>query len=251
MTFIGPNLSTFLRNCHTLTDQTTLRGLLAEMTEVLGFEHFALNHHVDLAGPPADAVVLMNYDIGWVERAFTERYFIDDPIHAASMRRTTGFFWRDVPHILPLSRRQQRILAEARTFGLCEGLTIPVHVPGEYRGSCSFGTRKVGDISEQILFSAQMVGTFAFEAARRLVRAGRGKSPAIIPNLSQRQLDCLVLVAAGKSNWEISQILNLSEPTVRQHIGEAMRRYDVCKRTQLVVRALFDGQISYEEAFKR
>ena len=66
-----------------------------------------------------------------------------------------------------------------------------------------------------------------------------------IPTLSQRELDCIALVACGKGNSEIGGILKISPNTVRQYIDEAMRKYDVYKRTELVVRALFDGQICY------
>lgn len=72
-----------------------------------------------------------------------------------------------------------------------------------------------------------------------------------VPQLTQRQLDCLLFVANGKSDWAIGKILGLSPATVHQHVGDAMRRYSVATRTQLVVRALFDSQICYNEALRR
>jgi LuxR family quorum-sensing system transcriptional regulator CciR len=250
--YIDPLLSDFLNDCRQIQDEFQLRALLAEITASLGFEQFALVHHVDLAGPPSGAMILMSYNEGWIERAISKRYFVDDPIHAASTRTVTGFLWRDVPRMLSLSNRQERILDEARAFGLCEGLTVPVHSPGEYRGTCSFGTRALTDLSTNLLGAAQLVATFAFEAARRLLR-DRWRQPGdlpVVPTLSPRQLDCVALVACGRGDGEIAHILGLSEPTVHQHINEAMRRYGVSKRTQLVVRALFDGQICYRESVR-
>ncbi|MDB5580811.1 MAG: hypothetical protein JWR80_5987 [Bradyrhizobium sp.] len=250
--FINPLLINFLNDCRRVTDEFQLRDLLATITKSLGFEQFALVNHVDLAGPPSGAMVLMSYNEGWVERAITKRYFVDDPIHAASTRTVTGFLWRDVPRMLSLSSRQTQILDEARAFGLCEGLTVPVHSPGEYRGTCSFGRRAFIDLSASLLGAAQLVAMFAFEAARRLVR-DRWRHPddlPIVPRLSQRQLECVALVACGRGDAEIAHILGLSEPTVHQHINEAMRRYGVRKRPQLVVRALFDGQICYRESVR-
>ena len=250
--YIGPLLTSFLNDCRLITDEFELRDLLAETTLSLGFEQFALVNHVDLAGPPVGAMVLMSYNESWVERAISKRYFVDDPIHAASTRTVTGFLWRDVPRMLALSNRQKRILDEARAFGLCEGLTVPVHSPGEYRGTCSFGARVLTDLSTNMLGSAQLVATFAFEAARRLLR-DRWRRPGdapVVPVLSPRQLDCVALVACGRGDAEIAHILGLSEPTVHQHIVEAMRRYGVHKRPQLVVRALFDGQICFRESMR-
>jgi len=250
--FIDPKLSDFVRDCLAIRDEFHLRDLLGSITRSLGFEQFALVNHVDLAGPPSGAMVLMSYDDGWVERAISNRYFVDDPIHAASTKTVTGFLWRDVPRMLELSHRQKRILEEARGFGLCEGLTVPVHAPGEYRGTCSFGRRALIDLSSGLLGAAQMVAMFAFEAAHRLLRS-RWPHPdglPAVPVLSRRQLECIALVACGRGDAEIAHLLGISEPTVHQHINEAMRRYGVHKRPQLVVRALFDGQICFRDSVR-
>lgn len=247
--FIDPVLSDFVRNCLEVTDEFHLRDSLGGITRSLGFEQFALVSHVDLAGPPRGAMVLMSYDDRWVERAIANRYFVDDPIHAASTGMVTGFLWRDVPKMLTLSSRQKLILDEARGFGLCDGLTVPLHAPGEYRGTCSFGNQSLIDVSAGLLGAAQMVAMFAFEAARRLLR-GQWHQPGsvpLVPVLSRRQLDCVALVACGRGDGEIAYLLGISVPTVHQHINEAMRRYGVHKRPELVVRALFDGQICYPE----
>jgi LuxR family quorum-sensing system transcriptional regulator CciR len=68
-------------------------------------------------------------------------------------------------------------------------------------------------------------------------------------HLTHRQLECIVLVARGKSDWEISKILGLSEHTVKDYIKEARERYDVPTRIQVVMRALYDGAIPFSELF--
>jgi DNA-binding CsgD family transcriptional regulator len=57
----------------------------------------------------------------------------------------------------------------------------------------------------------------------------------------------VVLVAKGKSDWEIGQLLGLKEDTVTEHIEEARRRYDVKRRVQLVVRAVHDGLLALND----
>jgi DNA-binding CsgD family transcriptional regulator len=57
-------------------------------------------------------------------------------------------------------------------------------------------------------------------------------------------------VGSGKTNWEIGKILGVSEDTIHKHVSSAMRKYDVGKRTLLVVRALFDGQLSYRDMLR-
>ncbi|WP_273461893.1 response regulator transcription factor [Sandarakinorhabdus limnophila] len=72
-----------------------------------------------------------------------------------------------------------------------------------------------------------------------------GNDPPEGPKLTQRQLDCLVLAARGKSNWVAGQLLGLSGGTVHKYLEAAKTRYGVATRTELVVRALFDGQLSF------
>jgi len=251
--FLGPRLTSFVQDFSAVNDALSLKSLLDDVTRSLGFEQFALVCHVDFSHPPGGAMVLISYDEDWIQRALSRRYYVDDPIHAASTRTLTSFLWRDVPDMLPLSPRQRRILEEARAFGLCEGLTVPAHSPGRHRGTCSFASRRFDEVTPHQLGAAHLIGTFAFEAARRVVWSCWSDQGQVsfLPSLSQRQLDCLALVAGGKSDCEIAHRLGLSEPTVHQHILAAMRRYGVTKRTQLVVRALFDGQICFRETLLR
>jgi len=242
------HLLEFVRQCNLATDETHLFGLLDEATKRLGFERFAMGHHVDLAGPPGDAVRLTTYDPSWVEVAVEKRFFVDDPIHVASSKTAVGFLWSDVGKLVDLSDRQKSILDAARAYGLSEGFTVPVHVPGEYQGTCSFGARSLDNLVADALPQAQLIGAFAFEAARRILRARRRSSDlSAVPSLTERQRSCITLVAMGKSDWEIGRILGISEGTAHEHVEAARKRYGVGKRTQLVIRALFDGQISFSD----
>lgn len=245
---LGLELQDFVRECNVAASEQQLFDLLDLATRRLGFEQFAMGHHVDLAGPPADAMRLTTYHADWIEIAVGKRFFVDDPIHAASTKTAVGFLWSDVPKLISMTDRQTGILEAARRYGLAEGFTVPVHVPGEYRGTCSFGARSLEHLRKDALPTAQLVGAFAFEAARRIMRArGRLENGAKIASLTERQLDCVTLVAVGKTDWEIGRILGISEATAHEHVEAARKRYGVAKRTQLVIRALFDGQISFSD----
>ena len=245
------DLQDFVRQCNLATSEEQLFALLDEATHRLGFEQFALAHHVNLAGLPDDAVAMGSYRTDWVETLIENRYFVDDPILAASAKTAVGFLWSDVDKLIKLTDRQRGILENARKFGLVEGFTVPVHVPGEYQGTCNFGAKSLEKISPDTLPKAQLVGAFAFEAARRIIRARyRDQHPGKVPDLTTRQLDCVTLVAMGKTDWEIGRILGISEATAHEHIEAARKRYGVGKRTQLVIRALFDGQITFSDVLQ-
>jgi LuxR family quorum-sensing system transcriptional regulator CciR len=104
-------------------------------------------------------------------------------------------------------------------------------------------------VTQEHLPIAQLAGAFAFEAARRLWRMRAGPSP--LAQLTDRQRDCVVWAARGKSDWEIARILGISHETVIQHLKQARERYGVSKRTMLAVSTLFDGTISFTDVLKR
>jgi len=134
-----------------------------------------------------------------------------------------------------------------------EGYTVPVNIPGECAGSCSFAQPPGKSLSESALPAAHYIGCFAFEAARRLVRQPHARTRKFTAkeSLTPRQLDCVVLVARGKTDWEAATLLGVSQDTVHQHVETAKRKYGVATRTQLVIRALFNNQLGFQDVISR
>jgi LuxR family quorum-sensing system transcriptional regulator CciR len=192
-----------------------------------------------------------NYPEAWMATVKAREYISDDPVLMACQTSAAGFRWSNVPTLISLSKRQEHILSGAARAGLGDGFTIPVHIPGECAGSCSFAVRVGRSLREAALPMAQYIGCFAFEAARRLVREPtthtRVRERSVSPGLTSRQLDCVVLVARGKSDGDAAQLLGISAETVHQHIETAKQRFGVATRTQLVVRTLFDNQLAFQD----
>jgi LuxR family quorum-sensing system transcriptional regulator CciR len=168
----------------------------------------------------------------------------------AAERTACGFRWERIEALVRLSPREKAHRAEAARHGLVEGYTVPSHVPGEAPGSVSFGAAPGRAPDPRALPAAEALGRFAFEAARRLT--GVGAEPIVAPYpLSDRQRDCVLLVARGKSDGVIAELLGLGRRTVNEHIEAAKRRYGVATRAQLVVRALLRGEIAFADIADR
>jgi DNA-binding NarL/FixJ family response regulator len=66
----------------------------------------------------------------------------------------------------------------------------------------------------------------------------RGDRPQISPSdigLTGRQLDVLALMMQGKSNKAICRVLDLAEPTVKNHVTAILRALKVTNRTEAVL----------------
>ena len=243
----------FVKSANRVTRMQDLAALLTDAVGALGFDYVALMHHVTTTPEKARwAVQVVDYPEAWRAQVRAQGYVAQDPVLAACQRSAAAFLWSDLPALFSMSARQKQILENAYDCGLAEGFTVPVNVPGEFLGSCSFGLKTGREPARDALPAAQYVGCFAFEAARRLQAAGQASNlqhHATRP-LSRRQYDCVVLVAQGKSDWDIAQLLGIASDTVHQHIEAAKRRYGVASRAQLVVRALFDSQITFADVIR-
>ena len=78
-------------------------------------------------------------------------------------------------------------------------------------------------------------GRIAFEFAEEADRL-------FDPEPSQR--DVLTWAAAGKSAWEMGEILNISARTVEEHAQQALQRLGAVNRTQAVAIAIRDRLIA-------
>jgi LuxR family quorum-sensing system transcriptional regulator CciR len=242
-------IDAFVRDVSGVASEAELAALLEEISAEMGFDYFALTHHVDIRQAPQPAIRLHNYPQHWVEYFDDQKLGPSDPVHRASHLTSVGFTWSKLPQMIHLTPRDRLVLEQAGSNGIGEGFTVPAHVPGESNGSCSFATRTGQPVLEEHLPIAQLVGAFAFEAARRLWRMRASTAPML--QLTDRQRDCVLWAARGKSDWEIAQILGISHETVIQHLKHARERYGVTKRTMLAVSTLFDGTISFIDVLKR
>ncbi len=220
-----------------------LDAALRQACERIGCRYFALSHHVDFLTSPATGLRIHNYPDEWADWFDRRKLGVSDPVHRASQRTAAGFVWRDVSRFIRLRPADRAVLAHARLHGIGDGLTIPAHVPGDAHGSCSFAWPNGHEARYEALAFAQAIGSFAFEAARRLHRP----APIERPKLTDRQRECVLWVARGKTDWEISKILGLRHLTVVEHLKNARDRYEATTRVTLTVRALFDGTLHFGE----
>jgi LuxR family quorum-sensing system transcriptional regulator CciR len=207
---------------------------LSDVTIELGFAHFALLDHSSLREPNSGLIRIDDYPEGWVLELMSSAQASDDPVHVASRRSNLGFSWSDLGTLVRLERRHLKILARSRHHGLGGGFTVPANVPGEPNASCSFALKRGMELPVARLACAELIGAHALRAARRF------RAKPVRPHLSPREVDCLRLVAKGKSDWEISVILGISVETARQYVKSARRAYDVVSRTQLALLGLRD-----------
>ncbi len=173
----------------------------------------------------------------------TSRRLTDDAIMVACQQRVFGFLWSDLERIIEMTDKRRETLAIYAAHGLHEGFTIPLSVPGEPRGFCSFGWSNPHDLTLDIMSILLIAAPALFETVRRLRGMWIVNREKL--ELTPRQIDCLVGVSRGLNDMQIAHELGISVQTVHDHLEEARKRYGAHKRTDLLVKAIRSGELPW------
>lgn len=94
----------------------------------------------------------------------------------------------------------------------------------------------------RLIADFHLIASYACEAAIGVEgKAARDDLPVL---LTDRQLEVLGWTSAGKTAWEIGQVMSINERTVVAHLSEAMRKLECVNKTQAVSKAIRRGLIS-------
>ncbi len=175
--------------------------------------------------------------------AIVSRPMADDAVMTACKQRVLAFAWSDLERIIEMNDRRRETLAIYASYGLHEGFTIPLAVPGEPRGFCSFAWEDPPDLTLDVMAILILAAQCLYETARRVL--GLWVEHRECLGLTPRQIDCLAGVACGLNDAQIAHELDISVPTVHDHLEVARKRYRAHKRTDLVVKALRSGELPW------
>lgn len=180
----------------------------------------------------------------WVDHYLSQDYGEVDPTLQAAVGRLKPFHWRELSTRNDLTNGQRRVFNEARDHGVKDGATIPIHGPDNGVSTLSI----VGEAGEQAFDEAYRrrhrdlvwLAVNAHEAFLALAEDAPGQGRV---RLTDRERDCLIWTARGKTAWEVGQILSISEETVLFHLKNATRKLGVFSKHHAVVKAVIQGHI--------
>lgn len=236
------------------TEEITER--LQGVLEQLGFERFSYVHarpplgkrirtFVPLSSPSGTHVheFMATLPEDWVDHYLAHDYGDLDPTFPSAMTQLLPFRWRDIARRNDLTGGQRKVLEEAQDFGVAFGATVPIHGPDSGLSTLNVvcaGERQFEEAFQQSYRDLVWVAMNAHEAF--LALAEDVDEPGRV-RLTDRERDCLLWTARGKTAWEVGQILAISEETVLFHLKNATRKLGVFSKHHAVVKAIVQGYI--------
>jgi LuxR family quorum-sensing system transcriptional regulator CciR len=234
-----------------------LEKLLSEIAVDMGFDNITMFHHVDLSriSPSlahmrrGELVGITTAPISWSEYYRDNNLVAVDPRVLATLRTMSPFRTEEMGRIIQLTSVQRAVIEAQARANIGEGFIIPIHFPGEPSGSCTFSTLCGRPLPARNFAMAHWIANSAFQAARTMLANVRARAPhpARRPRLTERQLQCTLLVGRGLCEVDIAKRLGISYETVKRHLKEARLAYGVTKSVQLVTQSLHDGHITLRD----
>ena len=217
-------------------------GGFLEYTSSFGFTQGAL---ADMPGPGErlqDTVLCLSWPGEWSSRYLERNYIRNDPARLHLSRTVEPYSWRQMVECTDYSAAQKAIVYEAGEFGMNSGIIFPM--PGLRSGPALVTIAGTSDdISEDDRMRLHLAAIYTHAVVRKL--SGLRNDSSNAPSFSRRERECLQWYAAGKSEWEIGEILSISEKTANTYLERAKQKFGVATRKQAIVAALRTGVIQY------
>jgi DNA-binding CsgD family transcriptional regulator len=195
-------------------------------------------------GPDHDTKIRFasTYSKEWVDRYLARDYQHIDPVIKLTRKKLLPLDWATTDQS---TKEVRDFFGESRECGVGkQGLSIPIRGPNREAALFTV-TSDIPDVDwdnfkKDVISYLQVVG---YEYHKAMIEAefGAGNAPPV--KLSPRERDMLAWAASGKTTWETSIILGISEATANFYMAGAISKLSCVNKTHAVAKALRSGLI--------
>jgi len=222
-----------------------LKGYCDEFSVLLDVPYFLLGIIGQESAYAPSIRVLSNYPQQWLNLYFEESKQKEDPVVKYILEKQVPIRWDKLAQIEGFSSSKNlKVFKDAAIYGLSNGVSIPLNSVGDNIAVFSIAINE-RDNKNVILDNALLYAhTFATSLLERylLIELNEAQEQTQV-RLTKRELECLFWATEGKTAWEISQILNVSERTAIFHLNNSSHKLGANNRQHAVALAIKKGLI--------
>ncbi|MCB9990719.1 MAG: LuxR family transcriptional regulator [Rhodospirillales bacterium] len=184
--------------------------------------------------------VLVNYPEEWLNHYVTNHYVDYDPVYQAALTARRPYTWSEVQE-RNISEKAQKVMNEAKEAKLYSGIGLSIHQPmGEIIGMGFAGSEKDARCDRDAVSMIYAAANQFFTVYSDFIM---DDPTEIAVNLTARENETLLWLARGKTKAEISDILLISESTVKRHCENIFSKLQVNNIPFAVLKAVRMGLI--------
>jgi DNA-binding CsgD family transcriptional regulator len=232
----------FIHNCVSCEDEKDFKDLFTKLREIFPFDfaHALLGHHDSINGIVMTHRVNISFPEEWLSE-FMRDYMQVGVVVRENFMHYRLQNWSDTKMRL---NEKREITSLCHDFGMRDGYTHGARpaLPDKNGSMFCFSgpSMECNRRSEAIL---ELVIPHLQRALSHLFNKKQPNANNVV--ISAREKEVLNWLKQGKSSWEISVILGISERTVNYHVYNTMQKLGVTNRPQAIAIAAHSGLIDF------
>jgi DNA-binding CsgD family transcriptional regulator len=225
-----------VNRCLNIRADAELKDLLLHIKNIIPCANIiAVLGRMDPSGRFQDLIKIINasYPVDWATLYMERGYGAVDPILQSHFKQFKTQVWSET-YRQATTPHEKEFRGQAKEFGLSQGVSTGVSSPRHNAGSLfSFAGESMGEHSRHAVMLENLVPHLHLALMR--VAFSHAAKTAV---LSVREREVLEWMKEGKTNWEISHILSISERTVKFHVQNILAKLQASTRGHAIALAM-------------
>ena len=233
---MGIEIESFIEKTQNVASATVLKKLFLAAVGAEGYENavFARTNNRRLVSLP-----WAELPAGYVDTYRTKEWDRIDPVVQRAHSARGPFDWSESHPRAGFTQEQKSFFGQCAELGVHSGITIPIRGAGREVDLISLSFRQKEQVPTHRMTQLYMLSVQYWLKYCELA----DRSEHTIVSLTGQELECLRWCKEGKTNWEIGEILSISEKTVEFHLSNGMRKLGANNRITAVIKGIKTGLI--------
>ncbi|MGS0676371.1 LuxR family transcriptional regulator [Shewanella sp. 125m-1] len=178
--------------------------------------------------------IVSDYPQTWVNRYIESNYASVDPTVKISLATSIPFTWEYARELLPQTELLQQYWSEADSFNLMEGVSLSIPDSHDFTGF-GFSLSNMKDSQQWLTHHYNELIVLANLFHFKLNRLNESSIESEIrSNISAREIECAQWLSSGLTAECIAKKMNISERTVRYHLGQLKAKLNLSTKEQVI-----------------
>jgi DNA-binding CsgD family transcriptional regulator len=221
----------------------SIEALAAEFGRALVSEGYQNHILTSVTNQKVGKVAWLDFPDKYAETYVAQNWQAADPVLACSLVARRPFNWEHVQSKPTISNTARKVMDDCQSLGVHSGIVFPIYGKGAECEVVSISKREKTSTDPNRIPLLHAICTQVWCKFLNLTLPD-DEFGIIETLLTPRERETLQWTKSGKSNQQISEIMQISERTVQHHITQVMQKLGVSNRVSAVVVAIQRGVIN-------
>lgn len=224
------------------SDLNEIKSLCKDLCTYVHFDFFCFTicDVITLVSPKV--IYLSNFPQEVLDFFIHRNQLGTDLLLGYAFSNTTSILWNELSENIEKSKNDSCYFSELKSQGLNFGLSVPINSHNGQVALISLAS-KSRDLDEKIvtdaLITTEIFSRYLLDSFNRIDKIENPK----VNQLTERELECAFWACEGKTAWEMSHIIGVTERTINFHLTSVIKKLGASNRQHAVAKAVLYGLV--------